>query len=378
MKINSRTITLLKNKFLQKGIHQPLINHSIKTNSKLLFNMFPKFKTTKITVREALNTALDEEIERDSRVFLMGEEVAEYDGAYKISKGLFKKWHAKRIIDTPISEMGFTGIGVGAAMQGLRPIIEFMTFNFSMQAIDQVINSAGKIHYMSAGILNCPIVFRGLNGAAFGVAAQHSQCYAAWYTHCPGLKVVSPWSAEDARGLLKSAIRDDNPVIFLENEPMYGVAFEVDEKVLDKDFLLPIGKAKVEREGKDCSIITFSKMVQFSLEAAKILEKEGISVEVVNLRTLRPMDTPTIINSIKKTHRCVTVEEGWATCGIGAEICALTHETSAFDYLDSPVVRITGADVPMPYAKNLEQLALPQIEHIVRGVKKTLYRNKDQ
>eukprot|EP00340_Litonotus_pictus_P002971 CAMPEP_0170515416 /NCGR_PEP_ID=MMETSP0209-20121228/1852_1 /TAXON_ID=665100 ORGANISM="Litonotus pictus, Strain P1" /NCGR_SAMPLE_ID=MMETSP0209 /ASSEMBLY_ACC=CAM_ASM_000301 /LENGTH=319 /DNA_ID=CAMNT_0010799895 /DNA_START=147 /DNA_END=1106 /DNA_ORIENTATION=- len=319
---------------------------------------------------------MNEEMEKDPNVFLMGEEVALYDGAYKISKGMHQKWGDDRVIDTPISEMGFTGLGVGAAMYGLRPIIEFMTFNFSMQAIDQIINSAGKIHYMSAGGVSCPIVFRGLNGAAFGVAAQHSQCYAAWYTHCPGLKVVAPWDSTDARGLLKAAIRDDNPVIFLENEPLYGMSFEVEDKVLDKDFTLPLGKAQVVREGKDCTIVTFSKMVSWSLEAAKQLEKEGISVEVLNLRTLRPIDSPAIIDSVKKTNRCVTVEEGWPTCGIGAEIIAILNDTSAFDYLDSPVVRVTGADVPMPYAVNLEKLALPQVDHIVKAVKKTLYRKK--
>ena len=267
-----------------------------------------KFKS--ITVREALNSAMKEEMERDSRVFLMGEEVALYDGSYKISKGLHNEFGLNRVVDTPISEMGFTGIGVGAAFYGLRPIVEYMTFNFAMQAIDQIINSAGKIHYMSAGNLTCPIVFRGLNGAAYGVAAQHSQCYAAWYAQCPGLKVVAPWSAEDARGLLKASIRDDNPVVFLENEPTYGNSFEVSDNVLDKDFVLPIGKAKVEKEGKHCTIVTFSKMVGISLQAAKVLEAEGISVEVINLRTLRPLDTATIISSIKKTSRLVTVEEG--------------------------------------------------------------------
>lgn len=350
--------------------------HSSKRNSmNSVFFISKKNKNT-MTVREALNSAMDEEIQRDPNVFLMGEEVAQYDGPYKISKGLLKKHGPERVIDTPISEMGFTGLGVGAAMQGLRPIIEFMTFNFSMQAIDQVINSAAKIHYMSAGNLACPIVFRGLNGAAFGVAAQHSQCFAAWYTHCPGLKVVAPWNAEDARGLLKAAIRDDNPVVFLENERLYGVSFEVSDKCLDKDFLLPIGKAEVVREGKDCSIVTFSKSVSHSLEAADALEKEGISVEVVNLRTLRPLDTKTFLNSVKKTGRCVTVEEGWPQCGIGAELIAVINETGTFDYLDAPVVRITGADVPMPYASNLETLALPSVQNIINGVKKTLYRKK--
>lgn len=352
-------------------------NHSTSTTKNIGTRLFKlSMRNASITVREALNTAMNEEIIRDSKVFLMGEEVALYNGSYKISKGLYEKHGLDRIIDTPISEMGFTGIGVGAALYGLRPIIEFMTFNFSMQAIDQIINSAGKIHYMSAGDLTCPIVFRGLNGAAFGVAAQHSQCFAAWYTHCPGLKVVAPWNAEDARGLLKASIRDDNPVVFLENEPTYGVSFEVSDAVLDKDFVLPLGKAKIEREGTHCTIVTFSKMVGTSLEAAKELEAEGISVEVINLRTLRPMDTPTIFKSVKKTGRLVTVEEGWPTCGIGAEVIAAVTESSAFDYMDAPAVRVTGVDVPMPYAVNLEKAALPQLENIKSAVKKTLYRNK--
>jgi pyruvate dehydrogenase E1 component beta subunit len=287
---------------------------------------------------------MEEEMRKDPNVFLMGkfksnltflfyfigEEVGQYQGAYKISKGLLEKFGPKRVWDTPISEMGFTGLGTGAAMYGLRPVIEFMTWNFSMQAIDQIINSAAKIHYMSAGDLKCPIVFRGLNGAAAGVAAQHSQDFAAWYTHCPGLKVVAPWNVEDCRGLLKAAIRDDNPVIFLENEIMYGKAFPRDEKVMSEDFVLPIGKAKVEREGKDVSIITFSRMVGDSLEVAAMLEKEGISVEVVNLRTLRPLDRPAVLKSIKKTHRCVTVEEGWPHCGIGSEICAMIMESTFY------------------------------------------------
>jgi len=340
--------------------------------------MFTSIQSRKIgiTVRESINSAMQEEMDRDQNVFLMGEEVGYYDGAYKISKGMIKKYGPDRIIDTPISEMGFTGIGVGAALYGLRPIIEFMTFNFSMQAIDQIINSAGKIHYMSAGDLKCPIVFRGLNGAAFGVAAQHSQCFAAWYTHCPGLKVVAPYNSEDYRGLLKASIRDDNPVVFLENEPTYGVKFEVSDEVMSKDYLIPIGKAKVEREGKHCTIIAYSKMVGTSLEAAKKLEAEGISVEVINLRTLRPLDIPTILKSVKKTSRLVSVEEGWPTCGIGAEILSLVTESSAFDYLDAPPVRITGVDVPMPYAVNLEHNAIPHEDSIIRGVKKTLYRNK--
>ena len=257
---------------------------------------------------------------------LLGEEVAQYNGAYKISKDLWKKYGDDRIIDTPISEMGFTGIGVGAATYGIRPIIEFMTFNFSLQAIDQIINSAAKIHYMSSGDINCPIVFRGLNGAAAGVGAQHSQCFAAWYSSCPGLKVVAPWSAEDCRGLLKASIRDDNPVIFLENEIMYGKTFPKTKEIMDEDFLLPIGKAKVEREGNDVSIVTFSRQVGHALEAAEILAKDGISVEVINLRTLRPLDRDSIVKTINKTHRLVTVEEGWPQCGITSEICAIAME----------------------------------------------------
>ena len=270
---------------------------------------------------------MDEEIVRDPKVFLMGEEVALYNGAYKISKGLYDKHGPHRIWDTPISETGFTGIGVGAALYGLRPIIEFMTWNFALQSIDHIINSGAKIHYMSAGDLKCPIVFRGLNGAAAGVAAQHSQDFSAWYSSTPGLKVLAPWSAEDHRGLLKAAVRDDNPVVFLENEIMYGKSFPKLDEFMDKDFVLPIGKAKVEREGKDVTIVTFSRMVGESLEVAKNLEKEGISVEVVNLRTLRPLDRDTIVKSVMKTHRLVCVEEGWPQCGISSEICAIIMES---------------------------------------------------
>lgn len=279
--------------------------------------------------------------------------------------------------------MGFTGLGVGSAIYGLRPIVEFMTMNFAMQAIDQIINSAAKIHYMSAGNLACPIVFRGLNGAAAGVAAQHSQDYSAWYAHCPGLKVIAPWSAEDCKGLLKSSIRDDNPVVFLENEIMYGQTFPRTENFTNEDFLIPIGEAKIEKKGKDVSIITFSRMVGESLIVAERLEKEGISVEVVNLRTLRPLDRTTIIESAKKTHRVVTVEEGWPHCGIGSEICAIMMESNyylnvadAFDYLDAPVERVTGFDVPMPYAPNLEKLALPNQDNIYNSVKRCLGEGK--
>lgn len=330
--------------------------------------------TIDMPVREAINQAIDEEMARDEKVFIIGEEVAQYQGAYKVSKGLYQKYGAKRVIDTPITEMGFAGIATGAAYQGLRPIVEFMTFNFSMQAIDQIVNSAAKQFYMSGGDCSVPIVFRGPNGAAAGVAAQHSQCFAAWYSSVPGLKVVAPWSSEDAKGLMKSAIRDENPVVVLENELLYGVPFPMSDEAQSPDFTIPIGKAKIEREGKDVSIITFSKMVGTSLEVAKTLEKEGISVEVINLRTLRPLDRNTIINSVKKTHRVVTVEEGWPQCGIGSEIAAIIMETDAFDYLDAPVERITGADVPMPYALPLEKLALPQQEDIITAVKRAMNR----
>ncbi|XP_068109847.1 pyruvate dehydrogenase E1 component subunit beta, mitochondrial [Hyperolius riggenbachi] len=325
-----------------------------------------------VTVRDALNQALDEELERDERVFMLGEEVAQYDGAYKISRGLWKKYGDKRVMDTPISEMGFAGIAVGAAMAGLRPVCEFMTFNFSMQAIDQVINSAAKTHYMSAGRVPVPIVFRGPNGASAGVAAQHSQCFAAWYGHCPGLKVVSPWSAEDAKGLLKAAIRDDNPVVMLENELMYGVPFEMSEDSQSKDFVIPIGKAKIERPGSQITLVSHSRSVGHCLEAANVLAKEGIDCEVINMRTIRPMDTETIEASVMKTNNLVTVEGGWPQFGVGAEICAKIMEGPAFNYLDSPVYRVTGADLPMPYAKILEENSVPQVKDIIFAVKKTL------
>ena len=325
-----------------------------------------------LMIRDALNQALDEEIKRDDRVFVLGEEVAQYDGAYKVTKGLWKKYGDDRIIDTPITEMGFTGLAVGAAFAGLRPVCEFMTFNFSMQAIDHIINSAAKTFYMSAGRVPVPIVFRGPNGAAAGVAAQHSQDYSAWFAHCPGLKVVAPYSAEDAKGLLKAAIRDDNPVVFLENEMLYGVSFPVSSEVLGKDFVVPIGKAKVEREGSDVTIVSFSKGVQNALEAAKELESVGVSTEVINLRTLRPFDFEAIRKSVKKTNHLVTVEAGWPFAGIGAEISARVSESDAFDYLDAPVLRVTGVDVPMPYEATLEAAALPKTADVVRTVKKSL------
>ena len=326
--------------------------------------------TSSITVREALRDAMAEEMREDPNVFLMGEEVAEYEGAYKISQGLLDEFGEKRIIDTPITEHGFTGLGVGAAFGGLRPIVEFMTFNFAMQAMDHLINSAAKTLYMSGGQMGCPIVFRGANGAAAGVAAQHSQCYASWFAHVPGLKVLAPYSSEDAKGLLKSAIRDPNPIIFLENEILYGQTFEVPS---DKEFIIPIGKAKLEREGTDLTIVTFSIMVGLAIQAAEKLEKEGINAEVINLRTIRPLDVETIINSIKKTNRVITIEEGWPVAGIGSEIAAISME-HAFDYLDAPLIRICGEDVPMPYAKNLELAALPDIDKIIAAAKTVCFR----
>ena len=322
------------------------------------------------TVREALRDAMAEEMRRDPKVFLMGEEVAEYQGAYKVSQGLLEEFGPDRVIDTPITEHGFAGLGVGAAFMGLKPIVEFMTFNFSMQAIDQIVNSAAKTNYMSGGQMGSPIVFRGPNGAAARVAAQHSQCYASWYAHIPGLKVVAPWSAADAKGLLKSAIRDPNPVIFLENEILYGQSFEVPQ---DKDWIVPIGKAKVVRPGGQVTITAFSRMVGVALEAAELLAKDGIDAEVIDLRTIRPLDTATIVASVQKTNRLVTVEEGWPFAGIGSELAAAMMEL-AFDYLDAPVARVAGVDVPMPYAANLEKLALPQTAQIAEAAKHVCYR----
>ena len=327
-------------------------------------------KTTTQTVREALRDAMAEEMRGDPAVFLIGEEVAEYQGAYKVSQGLLDEFGAQRVVDTPITEAGFTGLGVGAAFGGLRPIVEFMTFNFAMQAIDQIINSASKTLYMSGGQMRCPIVFRGPNGVAARVAAQHSQCYASWYAHCPGLKVVAPYSAGDAKGLLKSAIRDPNPVIFLENEILYGQSFEVPE---DPDFTVPIGRAKVVRAGGDVTIAGFSRMVEYALHAAETLAGEGIEAEVIDLRTLRPLDVETLTASVMKTNRLVSVEEGWPFAGIGAELAAemMTH---VFDYLDAPVARVAGVDVPMPYAANLEILALPQPDGIAAAAREICYR----
>ena len=322
------------------------------------------------TMREALRDAMAEEMRRDDSVFLMGEEVAQYQGAYKVSQGLLDEFGEKRVIDTPITEHGFAGLGVGAAFAGLRPIVEFMTFNFAMQAMDQLINSAAKTHYMSGGQMSAPIVFRGPNGAASRVAAQHSQCYASWYAHCPGLKVVAPYAAADAKGLLKSAIRDPNSVIFLENEILYGDSGEVPG---DPDFLVPIGEANVVRAGADVTIVAFSLMVRTALAAADQLARDGIEAEVIDLRTLRPLDTATLVTSVKKTNRLVTVEEGWPFAGIGAEIAAVMMD-AAFDWLDAPVARVAGADVPMPYAANLEKLAIPNAEAIVAAAKAVCYR----
>jgi len=324
-----------------------------------------------ITVREALREAMAEEMRRDPNVFLMGEEVGQYQGAYKVSQGLLDAFGPKRVIDTPITEQGFAGLGVGAAFGGLRPIVEFMTWNFAMQAIDQIINSAGKTLYMSGGQMGCPIVFRGPNGAAARVGAQHSQNYSAWYAHVPGLKVVTPYFASDAKGLLKAAIRDPNPVIVLENEICYGRSFEVP---VGDDHLVPIGKARVVQPGTDVTLVSYSICVGLALQAAEQLAKEGISAEVIDLRSLRPLDTETVIASVRKTNRIVTVEEGWPICGIASEIATQVME-QAFDWLDAPPARVTGKDVPMPYAANLEKLALPSVEEVVAAVKAVCYRS---
>ncbi|MEL3891043.1 pyruvate dehydrogenase complex E1 component subunit beta [Ferrovibrio sp. MS7] len=330
----------------------------------------PGTEMVTMTVREALREGMSEEMRRDKSVFLMGEEVGQYQGAYKISQGMLDEFGPQRVIDTPITEMGFTGLGVGAAFGGLRPIVEFMTFNFSMQAIDQIVNSAAKTLYMSGGQMGCPIVFRGPNGAAARVAAQHSQCYAAWYSHIPGLKVVAPYSAADFKGLIKAAIRDPNPVIFLENEILYGRSFEVPK--LD-DYVVPIGKARIARAGKDVTLVGYAISVGYCLQAAEKLAEQGIEAEVIDLRTIRPMDTATIIASVQKTNRLVTVEEGFPQSGIGAEIAARVME-QAFDHLDAPVLRVTGKDVPMPYAANLEKLALPSVAEVIEAARAVCYR----
>jgi pyruvate dehydrogenase E1 component beta subunit len=326
--------------------------------------------TIRLTVREALRDAMAEEMRRDPKVFLMGEEVAQYQGAYKVSQGLLEEFGPKRVIDTPITEMGFAGLGAGTAYAGLKPIVEFMTFNFSMQAIDHIVNSSAKTLYMGGGQLPSSIVFRGPNGAASRVGAQHSQCFASWYAHVPGLKVVSPYSAADAKGLLKAAIRDPNPVVVLENELLYGQSFDLPD---DPDFILPIGRAKIERAGSQVTLVAFSRMVKVALDAADALASLGIDAEVVNLRTLRPLDVDTIAASVRKTNRIVSLEEGWPYAGIGAEIASVIQE-HAFDWLDAPVTRVCGKDVPMPYAANLEKLALPQVEDVVAAVKAVCYR----
>ncbi|NQZ13954.1 MAG: pyruvate dehydrogenase complex E1 component subunit beta [Alphaproteobacteria bacterium] len=326
--------------------------------------------TVEQTVREALRDAMAEEMRNDDTVHILGEEVAEYNGAYKVTQGLLDEFGDKRVIDTPITEHGFAGMAVGAAFNGLKPIVEFMTMNFAMQAIDHIINSAAKTLYMAGGQLGCPIVFRGPNGAASRVGAQHSQCFASWYAHVPGLKVVSPWSAADAKGLMKAAIRDPNPVVILENEIMYGQSFDVPT---DPEYVIPIGRAKIEREGSDVTIVAFSIMVGKALEAAEKLAEQGIDAEVINLRTIRPLDRYTILESVKKTNRIVCCEEGWPFAGIGAEIAALIGE-HAFDYLDAPLKRVCASDVPLPYAANLEALALPQTDEIVHAAKEVCYQ----
>jgi pyruvate dehydrogenase E1 component beta subunit len=361
--VSEKIETQLNSEDTVKSVDNPVANNIVERD-----DLGP---TTPLTVREALRDAMAEEMRENPDVFLMGEEVAEYEGAYKISQGLLEEFGEKRIIDTPITEHGFSGLGVGAAFGGLRPIVEFMTFNFAMQAMDHLINSAAKTLYMSGGQMGCPIVFRGANGAAAGVAAQHSQCYASWFAHIPGLKVLAPYSSSDAKGLLKSAIRDPNPIIFLENEILYGQTFEVP---VDNKYTVPIGKAKIERDGTDLTIVAFSMMVGLAVQAAEELEKQGIDAEVINLRTIRPLDVETIVKSIKKTNRVISIEEGWPVAGIGSEIASISME-HAFDYLDAPMLRICGEDVPMPYAKNLEAAALPDLEKVIAAAKTVCYKD---
>lgn len=342
-------------------------------NSALCKSLLTRSVTT-ITIRDALNKALDEELERDAKVFILGEEVGNYNGAYKITKDLYTKYGATRVMDMPITEHGFAGMAVGSAFNGLRPVCEFMTFNFALQAIDQMVNSAAKGLYMSAGQLHCPIVFRGPNGASAGVGAQHSQCLAPWFASVPGLKVVAPYSAEDARGMIKAAIRDNNPVVVLEHELMYGESFQVSDEAMGKDFVIPFGKAKIEREGTDISIFAFSRGVSLALKAAEKLASEGINAEVVNLRSLRPIDREAIIKSVKKTNRAMTVDESFPHCNIGAEICAMVMESEAFDYLDAPMERVSCADVPTPYAKDLETASQPQVADVIAVAKRVCAR----
>jgi pyruvate dehydrogenase E1 component beta subunit len=330
----------------------------------------PGTAMVKLTVREALRDAMAEEMRADPAVFVIGEEVGEYQGAYKVTQGLLDEFGPTRVVDTPITEYGFAGVGVGAAFAGLKPIVEFMTWNFAMQAIDHIINSAAKTLYMSGGKMRCPIVFRGPNGAAARVAAQHSQDFSSWYAHVPGLKVIAPYTAADAKGLLKAAIRDPGPVVFLENEILYGQSFEVPNL---PDFVLPIGKARIARSGKHVTIVSFSRGMAYALDAAKRLAEEGIEAEVIDLRTLRPLDVATVLASVRKTNRLVTIEEGWPICSIGSELCARVA-TEAFDHLDAPPLKITGVDVPMPYAANLEKLALPSVDQVIAAVKSVCYR----
>ncbi len=358
---------------VQKQVEQapaPAV-HKVEVQATLSDSEIPEgTQMVTMTVREALRDAMAEEMRRDDTVFLMGEEVAQYQGAYKVSQGLLEEFGARRVIDTPITEHGFTGLGVGAAFAGLRPIVEFMTWNFAMQAIDQIVNSAAKTRYMSGGQMASPIVFRGPNGPAARVGAQHSQDYSSWYAHIPGIKVVAPYFAADAKGLLKAAIRDPNPVVFLENEIAYGRSFPVPK--LD-DFVLPIGKARIVKPGKDVTIVAYSICVGLALEANEKLAAEGIDAEIIDLRTLRPLDIPTVLASVRKTNRIVTVEQGWPVCSIGSEICAEVA-LQAFDYLDAPPTKVNGKDVPMPYAANLEKLALPHADDIVAAVKAVCYR----
>jgi len=346
------------------------------TTVSTIKNVFSRgFASKDMTVREAICEGLDEEMERDESVYIMGEEVAQYQGAYKVTKGLYQKYGEKRVIDTPITEAGFTGLAVGSALQDLRPVVEFMTINFSMQAIDHIVNSAAKQYYMSGGDLAVPIVFRGPNGYSAGTAAQHAQCYAAWFGAIPGLKVVSPYSSEDAKGLIKAAIRDPNPVMVLEHELMYGVSFPMSDEAQSKDFVIEIGKAKIEREGSDVTIISFSKEVGKALEASEIMAGKGVSCEVINLLSIRPLDRETIFNSIKKTGRCVTLEQGFPQHGVGAEIAAMIMETDTFNYLDAPMERVTGADVPTPYAVELEEQAFPQVDDVIAAIERTTFRS---
>ncbi len=331
-----------------------------------------KLTTEEITMRQALRDTMAEEMRKDKKIFILGEEVAEYEGAYKVTQGLLQEFGKERVIDTPISEHGFTGLAVGAAFKGLRPILEFMTFNFSMQAVDQIINSAAKTLYMSGGQINCPIVFRGPNGAAAQVAAQHSQDFSSWYSHCPGLKVISPSTPYNSKGLLRSAIRDNNPVIFLENEILYGLKGAIDA---DENFCIPIGKANIEKEGKDVTLVTYSIMVHKAKEAAKIMKQEyNLDIEIIDLQTLRPIDSETIINSVKKTNRLITVEESWPFASVGSEVANIVQR-DAFDFLDSPIIKVNSADVPMPYSQTLEKLYLPQVKDIIEAVKKVSYIN---